>query len=115
MKRQKKERNWGKIFTIAVLLSFMAPIGYLVVRIISGDTADGVGRGREDYVLMLLQCLLGIAAILVPIRLMRRWDIEIPRVMFLLYIGFLYCAIFLGEVRSFYRPVRHEHAEICAG
>ena len=53
MKRQKKERNWGKIFTIAVLLSFMAPIGYLVVRIISGDTADGVGRGREDYVLML--------------------------------------------------------------
>lgn len=51
MKRQKKERNWGKIFTIAVLLSFMAPIGYLVVRIISGDTADGVGRGREDYVL----------------------------------------------------------------
>lgn len=107
MKRQKKERNWGKIFTIAVLLSFMAPIGYLVVRIISGDTADGVGRGREDYVLMLLQCLLGIAAILVPIRLMRRWDIEIPRVMFLLYIGFLYCAIFLGEARSFYYIVPH--------
>ena len=107
MKRQKKERNWGKIFTIAVLLSFMAPIGYLVVRIISGETADGVGRGREDYVLMLLQCLLGIAAILVPIRLMRRWDIEIPRVMFLLYIGFLYCAIFLGEVRSFYYIVPH--------
>ena len=50
MKRQKKERNWGKIFTIAVLLSFMAPIGYLVVRIISGDTADGVGCGREVMV-----------------------------------------------------------------
>ena len=55
----------------------------------------------------LLQCLLGIAAILVPISLMRRWDVEIPRVMFLLYIGFLYCAIFLGEVRSFYYVVPH--------
>lgn len=107
MKRQKRERNWGKIFTIAVLLSFVAPIGYLAVRIISGGAADGVGRGREDYVLMLLQCLLGIAAILIPIRLMRRWDVEIPRVMFILYIGFLYCAIFLGEVRSFYYLVPH--------
>ena len=56
---------------------------------------------------MLLQCLLGIAAILVPARLMRRWDVEIPRVMFLMYIAFLYCAIFLGEVRSFYYNVPH--------
>ena len=68
---------------------------------------DGVGRSRQDYVLMLLQCLLGIAAILVPARLMRRWDVEIPRVMVLLYIAFLYCAIFLGEVRSFYYNVPH--------
>ena len=96
MKRKKKERNWGKVFTIAVLISFAAPIGFLIMRIISGEEAEGVGRGREDYILMLLQCLLGIAAILVPISLMRRWDVEIPRVMFLLYIGFLYCAIFLG-------------------
>lgn len=107
MKQKKKERNWGKIFTIAVLISFTAPIGFLIMRIISGEEAEGVGRGREDYILMLLQCLLGIAAILVPISLMRRWDVEIPRVMFLLYIGFLYCAIFLGEVRSFYYIVPH--------
>ena len=73
MKRKKKERNWGKVFTIAVLISFTAPIGFLIMRIISGEEAEGVGRGREDYILMLLQCLLGIAAILVPISLMRRW------------------------------------------
>lgn len=107
MKRGKRERNWGKIFVISVLISFAAPLGWLVWRIIEGGAADGVGRSREDYVLMLLQCLLGIAAILVPMRLMRRWDVEIPRVMFLLYIGFLYCAIFLGEVRSFYYTVPH--------
>lgn len=107
MKRRIKERNWGKVFTIAVLVSFAAPIGFLVVRIFTQNAADGVGRGREDYVLMLLQCLLGIAAIVVPIALMRRWDVEIPRMMFLLYIGFLYCAIFLGEVRSFYYIVPH--------
>ena len=104
---RKKKRNWAKLFVILVLVSFIAPLGYLVWRIAAGGMADGVGRSRQDYVLMLLQCLLGIAAILVPARLMRRWDVEIPRVMFLMYIAFLYCAIFLGEVRSFYYNVPH--------
>ncbi len=107
--KKKKNRNWGRIFTISVLISFIVPAGYLLVRIIGGESLpEGAGgRVREDYVLMLLQCLLGVAAILVPIKIMRRWDIEIPRVMFLMYIAFLYCAIFLGEVRSFYYTVPH--------
>ena len=104
---RKKKRNWAKLFVIVVLISFIAPLGYLLWRIATGGMPDGVGRSRQDYVLMLLQCLLGIAAILVPARLMRRWDVEIPRVMFLMYIAFLYCAIFLGEVRSFYYNVPH--------
>ena len=104
---RKKKRNWAKLFVIVVLISFIAPLGYLIWRIATGGMTDGVGRSRQDYVLMLLQCLLGIAAILVPARLMRRWDVEIPRVMFLMYIAFLYCAIFLGEVRSFYYNVPH--------
>ena len=109
MKKTRKKRNLSGVFVISVLVSFIVPAGYLLLRIISGDTVPESpgGRGREDYVLMLLQCLLGVAAILLPVRLMRRWDVEIPRVMFLLYIAFLYCAIFLGEVRSFYYNVPH--------
>lgn len=109
MKKTREKRNLGSIFVVSVLVSFIVPAGYLLVRIIAGDMMpEGPGgRGREDYVLMLLQCLLGVAAILLPARLMRRWDVEIPRVMFLLYIAFLYCAIFLGEVRSFYYSVPH--------
>lgn len=109
MKKTREKRNLGSIFVVSVLVSFIVPAGYLLVRIIAGDIMpEGPGgRGREDYVLMLLQCLLGVAAILLPARLMRRWDVEIPRVMFLLYIAFLYCAIFLGEVRSFYYSVPH--------
>ncbi|MBQ5390468.1 MAG: hypothetical protein IIU58_06135, partial [Clostridia bacterium] len=96
MKKTREKRNLGSVFVVSVLVSFIVPAGYLLVRIIAGDMMpEGPGgRGREDYVLMLLQCLLGVAAILLPARLMRRWDVEIPRVMFLLYIAFLYCAIF---------------------
>lgn len=109
MKKTRKKRNLSGVFVISVLVSFIVPAGYLLLRIISGDAVPESpgGRGREDYVLMLLQCLLGVAAILLPVRLMRRWDVEIPCVMFLLYIAFLYCAIFLGEVRSFYYNVPH--------
>lgn len=116
---QKKKRDWASIFVISVLLSFVIPAVYLVVRIISGDNMldSPGGRGREDYVLMLLQCLLGVAAILVPVSMMRRWDIQMPRVMFLLYVAFLYCAIFLGEVQSFYYNVPHWDTllHICSG
>ncbi len=119
MKKQNKKRNWSSVFVISVLASFIVPSGYLILRIALGDKLFGSpgGRGREDYVLMLLQCLLGVAAILVPARLMRRWDIEIPKVMFLMYVGFLYCAIFLGEVRSFYYTVPHWDTilHICSG
>ena len=95
------------MFVVSVLISFIVPAVYLLLRITIGENWFTGGRGREDYVLMLLQCVLGLLAILIPARLMRRWDIEIPRTMFLLYIGFLYCAIFLGEVRSFYYTVPH--------
>lgn len=119
MKKQNKKRNFGSVFVISVLASFMVPSGYLILRIALGDKLFGSpgGRGREDYVLMLLQCLLGVAAIVVPARLMRRWDIEIPKTMFLMYVGFLYCAIFLGEVRSFYYTVPHWDTilHICSG
>ena len=118
-KNRNKNRNWGGVFVISVLTSFIVPSGYLILRIAMGDKLFGSpgGCGREDYVLMLLQCLLGVAAILVPAKLMRRWDIEIPKIMFLLYVGFLYCAIFLGEVRSFYYNVPHWDTilHICSG
>ena len=102
--KPKRKRDFTGMFIMAVLLSFILPLGYLVVRIVSYGETEEV-RSREDYVLMLLQCLLGIAAIVLPLRLIRQKTLQIPRVMLVLYIAFLYCAIFLGEVRSFYYAV----------
>lgn len=103
--KPKRKRDFTGMFIMAVLLSFILPLGYLVVRIVSHGSGTEEVRSREDYVLMLLQCLLGIAAIVLPLRLIRQKTLQIPRVMLVLYIAFLYCAIFLGEVRSFYYAV----------
>jgi mannose/fructose/N-acetylgalactosamine-specific phosphotransferase system component IIC len=56
---------------------------------------------------MLLQCILGAAAMLLPGLLTRRVGLNIPSAMIIAYAVFLYCAIYLGEVRSFYYNIPH--------
>lgn len=87
------------------LFSFIAPIAYLIIRIIFSHNISGIDtvyRSRADYVLMLIQCFLGIIVIHIPSMISRKFNFEIPEALYLLYIIFLYCAIFLGEVQSFY-------------
>ena len=83
--KPKRKRDFTGMFIMAVLLSFILPLGYLVVRIVSHGGGTEEVRSREDYVLMLLQCLLGIAAIVLPLRLIRQKTLQIPRVMLVLF------------------------------
>lgn len=105
MKEETKHKI-GKIFTASVMISFVAPIGFLIYKIITTSNiiseADVAGRVKSDYVLMLLECLLGIFAMILPGMLTKKFKIEIPDKMYYLYVIFLYAAIFLGEVRDFY-------------
>lgn len=93
------------------LVSFILPLGFIVYQIASAPATaplDSPGvRVKADYALMLLECLLGIAVIHLPSLLRHRFHFELPTALTLLYIIFLYCAIFLGEVRDFYYRVPH--------
>ena len=91
--KPKRKRDFTGMFIMAVLLSFILPLGYLVVRIVSHGGGTEEVRSREDYVLMLLQCLLGIAAIVLPLRLIRQKTLQIPRVM-------LFCTLRFCTARS---------------
>ena len=51
---------------------------------------------------MLLQCLLGLFVMTLPSLIHKRFSIQIPTLIEILFYLFLYCAIYLGEVRSFY-------------
>lgn len=92
------------------LVSFILPIAYLVLRIVLGSSTEFYEtshRTDADYVLMIVQCLLGIIVLHVPGFLSRRFKFDVPNMMYILYILFLYCAIFLGEVRNFYHVIPH--------
>lgn len=101
--------NWRKVTGALLFLSLIASIVYIVVMFIispggitSPDTPDHV---KGDYALMLLQCILGLVVMMLPSVIERKWSITIPNFMYVLYFVFLYCAIYLGEVRNFYYAI----------
>lgn len=107
----KKKWDWHKIIGTFVMLSLIVAIVYVVFAISQApseaDPHAPFVRVKSDYSLMLLQCILGVFAMLLPGFLKHRIRIEIPSKMLILYTIFLYCAIYLGEVRSFYYAVPH--------
>ena len=101
-KQEKWKRNIGEILFITLVLSII----YAVIKIIVTPSAP-VGAGidvkiKGDYVLMLLQCILGLVVMTLPIIIERRRSINIPDSIEIVFYVFLFLAIFLGEVRDFY-------------
>ena len=92
-----------------VTFSFLIPIVFLALRMLMGNgPANAAGyHSNADYALMIVQCVLGLIVINLPAIASRQFRFELPMVLYALYIIFLYCAIFLGEVRSFYYVIPH--------
>nr|WP_053986303.1 hypothetical protein [Holtiella tumoricola] len=93
------------------MLSLIFSIVFIVIAMTLAptelDPTRPFERLKSEYVLMLLQCIVGVFAMLLPGMLKKKINLEIPSSMMLLYTLFLYCAIYLGEVRSFYYNVPH--------
>lgn len=102
----KKNCNWRKITGIFLFITLLASIIYTIIRIFvsPSGTSDPEAHDlvKSDYILMLIQCVLGLAVMIIPSAIERKWNISIPNYMYVLYFVFLYCAIYLGEVHSFY-------------
>ncbi|MBQ6846362.1 MAG: hypothetical protein IJO61_04450 [Oscillospiraceae bacterium] len=107
----KKKLNMKKTVGFVVFLSLFFSIGYSAFKIITTpeniSDADIHTHFRSDYILMLLQCFLGLIVLGLPRLLERKWSFEIPNYMTTLYFIFLYCAIYLGEVHNFYYVIPH--------
>ena len=108
---KNKHLNWKRLLNYFVFVTLVASAVFVIIAIIRAPATEQEAlpyqRIKGDYVLMLLQCILGVFAMLLPGMLRKRMDIIIPSNMLVLYTIFLYCAIYLGEVRSFYYNVPH--------
>ncbi len=106
----KRSSSLGeKLVFFTVLITLVASAAWVIVAMIvaPAETSEPHVRVKSDYVLMLLQCLLGVVAIWLPSWLERRFRILVPSKMVILYVLFLYGAIYLGEVKNFYYLIPH--------
>lgn len=107
----KKKKNVKEIIAKIVFISFVIPLGYIIYKIVTSPVSNDLHieniKVKSDYVLMLIQCLLGIVALFIPSIISKKWKITIPSSMYIIYVIFLYAAIFLGEVRDFYYRIPH--------
>lgn len=96
--------RWKKGIFWFVFVSLALSIIYAAVMLVVApdDAANTEYRQKSDYVLMLLQCAAGGVIMFLPMMLERKLKFEIPDSMEILFFVFLYGAIYLGEVRSFY-------------
>ena len=109
MKFKKNEEFWERFLFLSVLFTLLGSLVWVIVTMINApaETAEQHTRVKSDYVLMLLQCVVGVLAMGLPTLLRRKWGWHIPSRMMILYVVFLYASIYLGEVRNFYYRIPH--------
>lgn len=108
---KRKKRNWKNITGYFLFVILLVSIVYTIIRIIMAPSepisAEVHVKIKSDYVLMLIQCILGLIVMMIPSVIERRLSIDIPNSMEVAYFVFLFCAIYLGEVRDFYYSIPH--------
>lgn len=111
--REKRRRRitFGAALFGFVFTTLVASCVYSIVHIIitpPGAIAETqYDKLKSDYVLMLLQCILGLIVMFLPSVLERRMKIQVPNMMYIMFLIFLYGAIYLGEVQSFYYKIQN--------
>lgn len=94
----------ARVVQVVLFVTLVGSVVYTAIRLAAAPLVphDEAERVRSDYVLMLLQCAGGLIVMFLPALVHRRWAISVPSRMQIGYFVFLYAAIYLGEVRSFY-------------
>ena len=103
MKKHDKAKlilGWVLVITLLLSIGFSAYMAFTAPEV-SEPVPEGT-RLRSDYLLMLTQCLLGLVVMFLPALLEKHLRITVPNYIYVMYFIFLYCAIYLGEVRSFF-------------
>lgn len=107
MKKHRVSEIIGRILLFSLVLSIV----FSAIRMVMAPSQVPEGmehvKVKSDYLLMLIQCTLGLCVMMLPTIIERKWQLGITNAIYVLYYIFLYCAVFLGEVFEFYYLVPH--------
>lgn len=100
-----KKPSWKIILGVILFASLLFSVVHVAVRLAQVPVYSPAGEQAQvkaDYMLSLVQCCLGLLVMFVPSFVEKRFSVNIPNYMYVLYYIFLYCAVYLGEVQRFY-------------
>lgn len=97
-KRKNSRSRSQQIAYYLALASFVAPIFYYLIELI-------IGTFDSANMLTMLQCVLGVVVLHVPDFLSEKLRFEIPPLLYIFYLIFLYCSITLGEFYDIFNRV----------
>lgn len=97
----------GRLLFITLILSALYSFARIIVPVPLASSGTAYAHVRSDFVLMFIQCVLGLVVLSLPSMLARKWKFTIPNFIYIMYYLFLYCAIILGEVLDFYNVIPH--------
>ncbi|MEA5054989.1 MAG: hypothetical protein VB093_16305 [Propionicimonas sp.] len=102
--RRPRSDQVARVIQVLLFLILAASVVYTALHLAWAPetSTDPAIRVRADYVLMLLQCGGGLVVMFLPTIVHRQLGITVPSGMQIAFFVFLYAAIYLGEVRSFY-------------
>ena len=111
MTKSNAKPRWATGIFLFVLLTLVVSCVYAIAGVVSASSRlvpdIEYEKTKSDYALMLVQCLLGIIVMFLPSAFEKRLRIAIPGPMYIVFIVFLYAAIYLGEIRNFYYRIPH--------
>ena len=93
------------VTTHAILASFIITLIFLIIRILFTEFEGGLsssGRSRAEYIMMAVQCVIGLVLLFLPGMLSKKLMLKIPTNFYVLYVVFIYFSIYLGEVQGFF-------------
>lgn len=102
MNKFDKGKNVLLAVVFILLVTSIVYATYMLFQAPSGVSTSAGERMKSDYVLMILQCTFGALVIFLPRRVEDRFEVDIPNLIEIIYIIFLFLAIYLGEVQNFY-------------
>ena len=106
-KKQRRKDLWRMIIFWFVLVTLVGSAIFSFVSMMRAPVDADTGKVKGDYTLMLFQCAVAVIIIFLPSLFEHQFKIEIPNYMQIVFMLFLYSAVYLGEVREFYYRVPH--------
>jgi len=95
---------------IFIVLSLFASLVYEVEEYFhapGSDVTDSSVRSKADCLLSIIMIVAVSIAMCIPLILRHNFHLYIPYTLEIMFLIFFYCAVYLGEVKSFYYLVPH--------